>query len=218
MRWDIGKQRQILRERLRLLGVVKTWQLVVILLMTSIVAVIFLRLNSLNMVDLRHAVVQADENGDPQELRDSVAKLQNYIANHMNTSLGGGFYLAKSYERDKAAAEAAASSGVNPSSSEYQTASVECRSKWQGGVASFRNDYVKCVQDRIAALGAQPSPVAAKLPDPDLYKVNFASPLWSPDPAGFSVLASLIIVVLIIMRATGVVVLRLLLKRRFSEL
>lgn len=219
MRWDIKQQRDRLRERLRRLRRVKTWQLVVILLMTSIVAVIFLRLNSLNMSELRHAVVQADEAGNKEILKESLLNLQQYVSGHMNTSLSGGFYLAKSYERDKAAAEASQASGANPNSTEYQTASVECQARWRYNLESFRNDYVKCVQDRVAALSAQANPEAKiELPNPELYKVNFASPLWSPDPAGFAVLLSLIIVVVIIMRATGVVVLRLMLKRHFSEL
>lgn len=171
------------------------------------------------MMELRHSVVEADETGSKEILRASLIDLQAYVSGHMNTNLGNGFYLAKSYERDKLAAQQTTPSEINPNSTEYQAAEVECRSKWRYNLESFREDYVKCVQDRVAALGAQADPtVSVNLPNPDLYRVNFASPLWSPDPAGFSVLFSVIIVVLIIMKSTGVVVLRIMLKRRFSEL
>ncbi|NCU30408.1 hypothetical protein EOL73_01365 [Candidatus Saccharibacteria bacterium] len=219
MRWDTKRQKDKLRERLQQINRVKTWQLLVVLLMSVIVSATFLRLNSLNMMELRHAVVQADETESQEILKAALIDLQEYVSGHMNTSLGNGFYLAKSYERDKLAAQQIAPSGINPNSAEYQAAELECRSQWRYNLESFREDYVKCVQDRVSALSAQADPSAStKLPNPDLYRVNFASPLWSPDPAGFSVLFSVIIVVLIIMRTTGVIALRILLKRRFSEL
>ncbi len=219
MRWDIKRQRDKLREHLRKINRVKTWQLIILLLMSSVVSVIFLRLNSLNMMELKHAVVEADETGSSEILKQSLVDLQEYVSGHMNTSLGSGFYLVKSFERDRQAAEQSLPSEINPNSTEYQAAELECRSNWRYNLESFREDYVKCVQDRVASLSAQANPATnVKLPSSDLYRVNFVSPLWSPDLAGFSVLLSVIIVVLIIVRTTGVIVLRIMLKRRFSKL
>lgn len=217
MRWDTSAYRNRIRRGLKTLQRVKTWQLFVIGMIALVVAVMFLRLNSLNMIDYRHAVVVADEKGDKAVLQSSLADLQKYVSSHMNTSLGDGFYLTQSYDRDRTAILTNAQSTTNPNSAEYQTASIECRSKWQGGRDSFRNDYVKCVIDRVSALTGQTDPGSTiGLPNPEAYKVNFASPLWSPDAAGISVLICLIIVVVIISRFIGVVVLRLLLKRRYS--
>ena len=210
--------REKLRQRLKTLRRVKTWQLAVVLLFGAIVAVTLLRLNSLNMMDYRHAVVVADEQGDKAAIRSSLADLQRYVSSHMNTGLAGGFYLSKSYDRDSEAAISAASNVSNPNSVEYQTASIECRAKWQGGRDSFRNDYVRCVIDRVAALTGQAEPASeASLPNPESYKINYASPLWSADPAGFAVLFCAIVVMIIIFRAIVVIVLKILLKRRFSS-
>ena len=43
---------------------VKTWQLVVLLVIVGFVAATFLRLNSIGMVQRRDAVITADEKGD----------------------------------------------------------------------------------------------------------------------------------------------------------
>ena len=136
----------------------------------------------------------------------------------MNTNMGSGFFLSKTYEHDRDAAIQAATGASNPSSAVYQQASIECRAKWQGGVASFRNDYVQCVIDKVGSLSPANDPTAGmKLPRADAYKINFASPLWTPDLAGFAVLFCGIILFVIIGRLLMLLVLRLLLRRHYRS-
>ncbi len=217
MRWDIGAYREKIRQRLHWFRSVKTWQLVIVLLLGLVVTATLLRLNNLGMVDRRHAVIQADDKGDAVEIEKRLKELRAYVTTHMNTSLGQGFYLNRSYERARDAAVAAfQNSSSNASSSEYQTASIECRARFQGGVASFRNDYVRCVAERVAALPPQVQ-AELKLPDSAGYRINYVSPLWSFDLAGLGVAFCLFIVMVICARFIGVVVLQLLLKKRFSH-
>lgn len=215
MRWDKKAYRQRLRHRLKQLRAVKTWQLLVVLLFASILSATFLRLNNLNMIDFRHAVISADEKGDAEALKRSVNDLQRYVSGHMNTSLGDGFYLTASYERAREAAMKAASDASNPGSALYQQASVDCQTE------RFRvaGGYVQCVLNKVRELGG-PSTLTSelKLPRSELYKIDFASPVWSLDPAGLSVAFSIFIILLILARLTGVGVLRLLLKQRFSSI
>lgn len=218
MGWDDQDRKRTIRHRLKVISRLKTWQLLVILFMMVIVSATLLRLNSLGMVERRAAVIAADEKGDKAALRASIAELQTYVSHHMNTSLAGGLYLAKTYERDRDAALAAAESTTNPNSSVYQQASIECRQRWKGGVASFRNDYVQCVVEKVGTLTPQSDPAAnLKLPKADAYRISFASPLWTPDAAGLSVLICLILVLLIVVRLVTLVILRLLLKRHFRH-
>lgn len=53
MRWDTSAYRNRIRRGLKTLQRVKTWQLFVIGMIALVVAVMFLRLNSLNMIDYR---------------------------------------------------------------------------------------------------------------------------------------------------------------------
>lgn len=209
-----------IRYKLRALRRAKTWQLLVVLIPLLFVSATFLRLNNLGMVEKRDAVIKADKKGDKEEIKEKLVDLQRYVSSHMNTSLekGEGVNLKNSYERDRQATIDAANKATNasnPNSSVYQKASIECRARWQGGVASFRNDYVKCVQERVQALSAgQVASGEIKLPPVGNYHYNFSSPLFSFDLAGISILLSSLIVIVIVFRMLAIFSLQALLKFR----
>ena len=208
-----------IKHYLHKLSHVKTWQLVVIVLLLTIVSATFLRLNNLGMIELRTAVIQADEKGDKAEIKQSLIQLQGFISSHMNTKLNGGIYLSKSYERDRAAALEAASSASNPQASVYQQASIECRARWQGNVTSFRNDYVQCVIDRVSALGSSADPTAhTKLPLVDNYRYDFSSPVLSFDMAGLFVVLTGVNLLLIAVRVVSSLILSVVVRKHYQTL
>lgn len=197
----------------------RTWQLVIILLLGLVVSVTLLRLNNLGMVERRTAVITADEKGDREELRRTIVELQRYVSRHMNTSLENGFFLAKTYERDRDTALNAAGDAANPNSAVYQQASIDCRSRFQGGRESFRNDYVQCVIDRVSTLAAQSeAELTLKLPKADAYRVTFSSPLWTPDLAGLAVAFCVLITLVIIGRLGLLIALRLMLRQHYRSI
>ena len=218
MRWDkLDKAKY--RRALRRVQLLKTWQLIVLLLLGILLSATFLRLNNLEMVERRSAVIVADEKGDKTAIHTTVVDLQRYVSRHMNTNLGNGFYLAKTYERDRDAALASANQSTNPNSSVYQQASIECRDRFQGGRDSFRNDYVQCVVDRVSALSPQTNAeTALNLPRADVYKINFSSPLWTADLAGLSVAFCLLITLVIVGRLVLIGVLRLMLQKHYRSI
>lgn len=217
MRWDVKAYRERLRRRLKRLKAIKIWQLVVVFLLSLIISATFLRLNSLAMSELRRTVIAADEKGDTAAINKAVEALGAYVTSHMNTSLGDGFYLTASYERAREAAVQAAADTANPDSALYQQASVECQSA--SARAAYGGYYVPCVLAKVKELGSAANLTSElQLPRAELYKINFISPLWSPDAAGFFVAISALILFIIIGRITGVIVLKLLLKRRFKTI
>ena len=213
----MNTDKKALHHRLTQLRHIKTWQLLIILIFSMLISASLLRLNNLNMVEYRNAVAAADEKGDKAVTKQKLLELQNYVTNHMNTSLGQGIYLEASFERDRAAAIEAASNTTNPASEVYKQASVECRSRFQGGAESYRNDYVKCVQERVASLGSAEEIASASLPMAENYHYNFLSPQFSFDFAGLSVAFCVLIVLVIFSRWIVLIVLRLLLKHRFKS-
>ena len=198
---------------------VKTWQLVLILIIGLLVSASLLRLNNLGMEQRRNAVYTADKKGDKTAIQTSLVDLQRYVSRHMNTNLLNGVYLQEQYNRALDNCDKNAQSSTNPNAAVYQQASIECRARWQGGVASFRNDYVACVAERVKALGVadDPTNVSAR-PDPEQYHYNFVSPFWSPDLAGFSVLFCGIILSVIALRVFTAAILRFILRHRFKTL
>lgn len=211
-RWEGFRRHRGPRYWLLLLGRAKTWQLVFILIIMGFASATLLRLNNLSMVELRHKVELADKAGDSQAIRQSLAELQHYASSHMN-AYPGVVYLKESYNRDYSQALAQGASNRNPNSDIYQQASIACRARFQGGVASFRNDYVSCV---AAAVGNLPpeQQQAIDLPNPGTYRYSFSSPLISLDIAGVSVIVILILFCFIIAKVTGAIALKLILKKR----
>jgi hypothetical protein len=190
----------------------------VILLLVVLAAATLLRMNNLGMVERRTAVIQADEKADKAAIHSSLVELQRYISGHMNTDMNGGVYLSHSYERDRATALEAAGNASNPNSAVYQQASIECRSRFQGGVASFRTDYVQCVIEKVSALSSAQDPTAGiQLPRAGNYHYDFASPVWAPDLAGLVVAFAALIIVVIVARLAGRAILYLLLRRRYNS-
>lgn len=219
MRWgtltDKARYRRILHSVQRL----KTWQLIVLLLLGIVLSATLLRLNNLGMVERRSQVIAADEKADAVALQSSIVELQRYITHHMNTSLDNGFFLTKTYERDRDAALASANQSTNPNSAVYQQASIDCRSRFQGGRESFRNDYVQCVIQRVSSLSEQSNVDSTlKLPKADAYKVSFSAPLWTPDFAGVSVAFCVIVALVILGRLLLLLLLRLLLRQHYRSI
>lgn len=212
-RWEPAGNKRNLWHVLTLLKRAKTWQLVLVLILVGFVAATFLRLNNLGMVQKREAVKMADQAGDTQKTQAALVKLQKYVSAHMNTSLGKGVSLPETFKRDYDKALQNASDSHNENSDIYQQASIECRAKFQGGTASFRNDYVACVANAVSALPTAQQKAAA-LPNPAAYQYNFASPVISFDVAGALVLFCLFLTTVIILRLGMLYYLKWLIRRR----
>ena len=59
---------------------------------------------------------------------------------------------------------------------------------------------------------------SVKVPDIELYRYDFVSVVWSPDFAGFSILICIVIIMVIIARLVSLVVLRIILKFKYSDI
>ena len=162
------------------------------------------------MIDAREKVKAADVSDT--NIKGALVALQSYVSGHMNTSLGEGIFLNNSYVRDYQAQLQAAANASNPNAAAYAQIERECRPlRAQGGYIP----YTQCAHDKLAALGPGPDAFAAVQPPPvALYTYNFYSPLWSADLTGFVVLATFIVGLLIVLRVTGYVTLRILLRFR----
>lgn len=190
---------------------VKTWQLLIILILASFVAATFLRLNNIGMDDRRAAVLAADKSGDTEAVQSRLYDLQRYTTEHMNANTGP-FYLEQQYQRDAQKAVDAASNDSNPNGNINAKAEAVCRPQF----TVWSSAYVQCFTDELAKYPPSPDPSQnVHLPSTDLYRHNFLSPLWSPDFAGWSVLVCIVILIMILARLISLGVLRWLLKRHY---
>lgn len=202
------------RYNLKRLHKLKTWQLVCLLILSAFVSSTFLRLNNIGMVERRTAVLTADSQGDAGVTKSRLYDLQVYITSHMNTDIGKGVYLESTYKKDVQAAYEAASNDTNPNGNIYKLAQDVCRPQFD----SYSYAYIQCTVSELAKYPSSSNLVSAvQLPRADAYLHDFVSPLWSPDFAGWSVLISVVILIIILFRAVGVIILKIIIHRRYSS-
>ena len=168
---------------------------VALFLISSVVSITALRHNNEHMIVLRNTVYSADQtNGD---VNKALNNLRNYVYAHMNTNLSSGgntikppIQLKYAYERLESAAQAAANnSGL------YTTAENYCQQQIPASVSISGRGRITCVQDYISSHGGS----QAKTIPAALYEFDFLSPTWSPDLAGWSLVATGLFAVLSIL-------------------
>jgi hypothetical protein len=209
----LADKREI-RHDIWMLSRVKTWQLVVILILFAFITATFLRLNNIGMVERLNAVISSDETGNIEETTSRLYDLQRYTAAHMNADTGQ-FDLTGQYQRDYEAAVASASRVSGQIGTVTARADAICKPRFS------RNQhiaYVQCMRDELNKFGsAENLQNEVKLPEAALYRHSFASPLWSPDFAGWSSLICITIMLIILLRLITLVILRLMLNSRYKS-
>lgn len=198
----------------------RAWQLVLVLIPLLFVSATLLRFDHLRMVELRDKVLAADQAGNPVILEQSLIDLQKFTVSHIVVNVietngvqkitfgTGTFYLEQEYLRDaNAAIEQAESQYVddsNPNGNIYAAASAVCRPlAIANGWAWTNQNYLDCWMNELAkypAIDHLETNLTADVPDTELYRRNFASPIWAPSAAGFAILACVIILILIVAR------------------
>lgn len=220
------------REKLRKLKFrrLKTWQLLILLVPLLFVDATLLRLDHIHMTELRDAVLAADEAEESDEvIAEKLNALKDYTFNNMvinvvddngaqKVTFGTGpFYLEHTYIRaaNKALQEAEAkfANDSNPNGNIYGMASEICRAQaiangWSWDDANYINCMMSEIQKYPAANDIQSS-IAASLPSTELYRHNYASPVWAPTLTGIMILITLVIIVVIFIRGVIWIILRL---------
>lgn len=170
---------------------VSTWYFLTLFIISASVSIYALRSNNLRMIELRDAVVQADkQNGDTEA---ALRNLREYVHAHMNTDLASGpnairppIQLKYRYERLVAAEK----QRVAAQNAEIYTVAQEvCERRFPAGLSG--GSRVPCIEQYVTQNGVREQPIPE-----GLYKFDFVSPFWSPDLAGWSLVASAIFLLL----------------------
>lgn len=194
---------------------VKTWQLLVLLLLAAFISATFLRLDNIGMVQRRAAVIAADSVGDQTATIQRLYDLQQYVSAHMNTDLGKGVYLEDSYNRDFQVWQTTVYGDANPNGNIYKKAQDVCAPKF----SHYSTAYLQCTTSELAKYPAAADPgTDTSAPKPTSYIHAYVSPVWSPDFAGWSLVVCMVIVLMIIARLVSLVVLKLLLSRHYRSI
>jgi len=171
----------------------RTW--LYLFLVMAIICVFSLRHNNQQMVKLRDAVYTADK--ENKDINAALNNLRNYVFGHMNTNLSSGnnikppIQLKYTYQRlyDSQFSQVQAAN-----QSLYTDAEQYCQSI---NGAYFGTTRVPCVQNYVINHGLKQANITIPA---GLYQFDFASPTWSPDLAGWTLVLSIIFLVAFLLR------------------
>ena len=178
------------------LRAIRPWYFLLAAIVCGLIGVYSLRQNNLSMIHLRDQVYQADQNNTNVE--GALRNLREYVYAHMNTDLTSGnntiyppIQLKFSYDR---ALNATKGAFDDPNSKIYTDAQTECEKQFPHGLSG--SGRIPCIQDYIASHGIK----EATAPNASLYEFDFVSPRWSPDLAGWSLVAACLFAALFVIR------------------
>lgn len=172
---------------------VRPWYFLLVSAIFGLIFVSSMRHNNLVMIQLRDKVTQADQqNGD---VEGALRNLRAYVYTHMNTDLASGqnaikppIQLKYRYER---LVQAEKDRVATANTQVYTDAQHYCEQLYPGSFSG--GPRVPCITSYVSSHGTVEQPI----PD-GLYKFDFVSPSWSPDAAGWSMIAMIISFVLFV--------------------
>lgn len=209
------ENRRTIKSWLKGLQKVRTWQLVMLLILFGFLTATFMRLNNIGMIQRRDAVIAADEAGDPEAVQARLLDLQRFVSKHMNTG-GNEVHLASSYERDRARLieEATLNQGSNDQAVINKRVDDICKPQFSG----YTQGYVDCFAREFAKFDPGQDPISSvELPEVATYRFEFVSPKISFDFAGLSLLVTVLIGLMIFIRAIVIIVLRTILLIKYRS-
>jgi hypothetical protein len=162
----------------------------------AILCVLALRHNNQTMVNLRNTVYEADKNNG--DVNTALNNLRRYVYGHMNTNLSSGnnnikppIQLKYTYQR---LYDAQANKIQAANQQLYTDAELYCQSI---NKAYYGTTRVPCVQNYVVNHGLKEADITIPA---GLYQFDFASPAWSPDIAGWSLIVSILLLLALIIR------------------
>ena len=207
--------------RIKRLSQIKTWQLVILLIMSGFISATFLRLNNVGMVERRESVENADKAGDIVNLQQRLYDLQRYVSTHMNADPGKialDHTYKQMYDRKLKEFEEEIKNQSNNDTVSKVRAVCDAKAQ-QGGYGRFTTQadprYINCINEEWAKCpAAKATNLQFEAPSTEPYYHTFVSPIWSADYAGWSLLVTIFIAVIIVMRLVVLGMLKLMLRRR----
>ena len=180
---------------------IKPWYFLIIAIISTVVCVLALRANNQHMAKLRNVVYSADKNNG--DVEGALKQLQAYVTSHMNTDVSSGtgsvyppIQLKYTYDR---LLQTQQSQLAQTNTQLYTEAQHYCEQ--QNPVDFSGHNRVPCIEQYVSSR----TPDAVQLPviPAALYEFSFASPSWSPDLAGWSLVVAVLSGLLFVVTFVG---------------
>ena len=207
----MGKHR--IKKLLKKIEALKIWQLVILLIMSLFVIATALRLNNVEMIKRREAVISADKELNLEKAIERLKELRDFTSKHMNTSTT--VQLEKIYldETEKIKQQMNEQASKNYGVEITAKARAVCDPRFQS--IGYGVQYSQCFADELAKYNRDNAKIDDKIkfPEASLYINRFSSPFWTPDLMGWTVVVAILIIILIIFKIITVLILKIILKK-----
>lgn len=174
---------------------VSHWYFLAAFLVFGTIFIMSYRQNNVGMIELREKVFIADE--EKGDIEKALRDLRQYVYSHMNTSLVSSdiaikppIQLKHHYER-LVAQEKERVDAANASLTEQ--ANAICRQRFPS--TNNVTGLAPCIQGYLSENGVKERDIPK-----ELYQFDFVSPRWSPDVAGWSLVATVLFGFLFVLR------------------
>ncbi|MBX4190739.1 hypothetical protein KW794_01490 [Candidatus Saccharibacteria bacterium] len=173
---------------LRKIGQISTRTILYLFIASSLLCVLALRHNNIQMERLRDVVYATDQNNG--DVNAALNNLRRYVYSHMNTNLSSGrnnikppIQLKYTYQR---LYDARLAQVQTANQQIYTDGQFYCHTHADQNSVTAQQG---CIQNYAVNHGVKDANI--NIP-PGLYQFDFVSPGWSPDLAGWSLVASAI--------------------------
>ena len=199
-----------------------TWKLVLVLILMCFVAATLLRIDHIRMTELKNAVMEADASNDDEAIASSLVELQTFTRTHIIFNYfdengeqkiifgTGAFYLENQYNRKANEALKVAQEKINQQGGNMNEYNVHkkvaelCDAEAIKHGGRYPNiNYINCFVNELAKYPeADQLTVAASanLPSTDLFRYDYASPMWYPCASGIVILICVILLIIVLVR------------------
>ncbi len=215
-----AKQKSKFRKALSKVVHFSSWKLALIFVLLCFFSATLLRFDHIKMVDLRQAVLDADEAEDDEAIAAALNELKTFTQKHIVFNLHddngrqsiiygtGPFYLEHQYMRkakeELARAQAEADSKIsNPNGNIYRKAADVCDALGiKYGWRYPDKQYIDCWMTELAKYPAVDNleVKGANIPSTELFRFDFASPIWYPCFSGIVILLTITVFIVLIIR------------------
>lgn len=199
-----------------------TWKLVLVLILMCFVAATLLRIDHIRMTELKNAVMEADASNDDEAIASSLAELQTFTRTHIIFNYfdengeqkiifgTGAFYLENQYNRKANEALKVAQEKINQQGGNMNEYNVHKKVAEICDAEAIKHgwrypniNYINCFVNELAKYPeADQLTVAASanLPSTDLFRYDYASPIWYPCASGIVILICVILLIIVLVR------------------
>jgi len=206
---------------------VRNWKLALIAILLSFWCANVLHVDAEHLITLRDAVIVADESENDEEINRALLELSDFASTHIVITpvesdgkksyvFGtGAFYLEHKYTRAANDAIARAKEEIsqigvgNPNGNIYAKVSEYCDGI---GYNYPSQPYLDCWVNELAKYPASDTMVTSqdvKVPSKELFRYDFACPVWYPCLSGWLIAITALLLIIVIIRMIYWVIIRI---------